>query len=65
MSVLQSALDVAGEEYADHRRTMLERIAELDVELAKSVAGGGEKYIKRHRKRGKLLARERIELLLD
>ncbi|HWM38861.1 MAG TPA: carboxyl transferase domain-containing protein [Streptomyces sp.] len=65
MSILQSALDVAGEEYAEHRRTMLERIGELDAELAKSVAGGGEKYIERHRKRGKLLARERIELLLD
>ena len=65
MSVLQSALDVAGEEYAAHRQTMLERIGELDDELAKSVAGGGEKYIERHRRRGKLLARERIELLLD
>ena len=27
--------------------------------------GGGEKYVERHRERGKLLARERIELLLD
>ena len=65
MTVLHTALDVAGEDYAAHRRTMLERIGELDAELAKSVAGGGEKYIERHRKRGKLLARERIELLLD
>lgn len=65
MTVLQSALDVTGEEYAAHRRTMLERIGELDAELAKSVAGGGEKYVQRHRGRGKLLARERIELLLD
>ncbi|QPP08225.1 acyl-CoA carboxylase subunit beta [Streptomyces bathyalis] len=65
MSVLNSALDVSGAEYAGHRRQMLERIAELDAELAKSVAGGGEKYTERHRKRGKLLARERIELLLD
>ncbi|MDT7685460.1 MAG: acyl-CoA carboxylase subunit beta, partial [Pseudonocardiales bacterium] len=31
----------------------------------KAVAGGGPKYVDRHRKRGKLLARERIELLLD
>src|SRR5699024_4582179 len=31
----------------------------------KAVAGGGEKYVRRHRDRGKLLARERIELLLD
>ncbi|OEV04871.1 acetyl-CoA carboxylase carboxyltransferase subunit [Streptomyces nanshensis] len=65
MSALTSALDVSGGEYAGHRRQMLERIAELDAELAKSVAGGGEKYTERHRGRGKLLARERIELLLD
>ncbi|WP_420856218.1 acyl-CoA carboxylase subunit beta [Streptomyces abyssalis] len=65
VSALTSALDVSGGEYAGHRRQMLERIAELDAELAKSVAGGGEKYTERHRGRGKLLARERIELLLD
>jgi acyl-CoA carboxylase subunit beta len=65
VSVLTSALDVSGAEYAGHRQQMLDRIAELDAELAKAVAGGGEKYVERHRKRGKLLARERIELLLD
>ncbi|WP_156993993.1 carboxyl transferase domain-containing protein [Pseudonocardia acaciae] len=44
---------------------MLTKLAEIDAEHAKAVAGGGEKYVTRHRKRGKLLARERIELLLD
>ncbi|MFC4913994.1 acyl-CoA carboxylase subunit beta [Actinomadura gamaensis] len=44
---------------------MLGKLAELDAEHAKALAGGGEKYVERHRKRGKLLARERIELLLD
>ena len=29
------------------------------------MAGGGEKYVDRHHARGKLLARERIELLVD
>nr|WP_206322614.1 carboxyl transferase domain-containing protein [Streptomyces sp. HNM0575] len=62
---MTSALDVSGADYAGHRQQMLDRIAELDAELAKAVAGGGEKYTERHRKRGKLLARERIELLLD
>lgn len=28
-------------------------------------AGGGEKYVQRHRERGKLQARERVELLVD
>ncbi|NUR93383.1 MAG: acyl-CoA carboxylase subunit beta, partial [Nonomuraea sp.] len=44
---------------------MLDKLAELDAEHAKAVAGGGEKYVERHRRRGKLLARERIELLVD
>ena len=44
---------------------MLDKLADLDAEHAKAVAGGGEKYVDRHHDRGKLLARERIELLLD
>ncbi|WP_211246311.1 acyl-CoA carboxylase subunit beta [Amycolatopsis taiwanensis] len=44
---------------------MLAKLDELAAEQAKAVAGGGEKYVERHRRRGKLLARERIELLLD
>nr|WP_246179177.1 carboxyl transferase domain-containing protein [Actinomadura decatromicini] len=44
---------------------MLEKLAALDAEHAKALDGGGEKYVTRHRKRGKLLARERVELLLD
>ncbi|MGH3310823.1 MAG: acyl-CoA carboxylase subunit beta [Streptomyces sp.] len=68
MSVLSTRLDVAGAgaaEYTANREAMLEKIGELGTEHAKAVAGGGEKYVERHRKRGKLLARERIELLLD
>ncbi|WP_343909999.1 acyl-CoA carboxylase subunit beta [Nocardioides aquiterrae] len=44
---------------------MLEKLADLDAEHAKAVAGGGEKYVDRHHARGKLLPRERIELLVD
>ncbi|MFG1615241.1 acyl-CoA carboxylase subunit beta [Nonomuraea wenchangensis] len=44
---------------------MLAKLRELDAEHARAVAGGGEKYVERHRRRGKLLARERVELLVD
>nr|WP_245652963.1 acyl-CoA carboxylase subunit beta [Herbidospora sakaeratensis] len=44
---------------------MLGRLAELAAEHAKAVEGGGQKYVDRHHARGKLLARERVELLLD
>src|SRR5688572_8306674 len=47
------------------RAVMLAKLTELEQEHAKAVAGGGPKYTERHRKRGKLLARQRIELLLD
>jgi acetyl-CoA carboxylase carboxyltransferase component len=65
MTVLTSTLDPAGEAYAARRAAMLAKLAELDAEHAKAVGGGGPKYVERHRGRGKLLARERIELLLD
>ncbi|NYG54046.1 acyl-CoA carboxylase subunit beta [Nocardioides perillae] len=48
-----------------NREAMLEKLAALDAEHAKAVAGGGEKYVARHHARGKLLPRERIELLVD
>ena len=53
------------EDHAANREAMLVKLAELDAEHNKAIAGGGEKYVARHRKRGKLLARERIELLID
>jgi acetyl-CoA carboxylase carboxyltransferase component len=49
----------------ERRAAMLAKLDALDAEHAKAVAGGGEKYVERHRRRGKLLARERIELLVD
>ena len=48
-----------------NRDAMRERLDSLDAEHAKAVAGGGEKYVERHHARGKLLPRERIELLVD
>ena len=44
---------------------MLEKLADLDAQHAVAVAGGGQKYVDRHHARGKLTARERIELLVD
>jgi len=44
---------------------MLAKLNDLDEQHALAVAGGGERSIERHRKRGKLLPRERIELLID
>ncbi|MGK5446094.1 acyl-CoA carboxylase subunit beta [Streptomyces radiopugnans] len=65
MTVLRSALDTTAPEYAANREAMLAKLDALETEHAKALAGGGEKYVARHRGRDRLLARERIELLLD
>jgi acyl-CoA carboxylase subunit beta len=65
VTVLASRLDTGSAEYAANRRDMLAKLDALAAEHAKALAGGGEKYTERHRRRGKLLARERIELLID
>jgi acyl-CoA carboxylase subunit beta len=63
--VLTSTLDTAGETYRANRQAQIALIGQLDEQLQLAIAGGGERYQQRHRSRGKLLARERIELLLD
>lgn len=49
MTVLATGLDTTSPEYAANRATMLDRIDELDTEHGKALAGGGEKYVERHR----------------
>ncbi|HEU5111177.1 MAG TPA: carboxyl transferase domain-containing protein [Micromonosporaceae bacterium] len=63
--MMRSTVDVRSAEHQANREAMLAKLAEIEAEHAKAIAGGGEKYVERHRKRGKLLARERVELLLD
>ncbi len=65
MSPLRTAVDPHSPVFAEAAEAMAAKLAELDTELAKAVAGGGTKYVERHRARGKLTARERIELLID
>src|SRR3954464_9419655 len=52
-------------EAAENREAMLALLADLETHLDAARAGGGEKYVERHKKRGKLLPRDRIELLVD
>ena len=65
MTALRSTLDSASPAFTDAASAMTAKLAELDTEHAKALAGGGEKYVERHHARGKLTPRERIELLLD
>jgi acetyl-CoA carboxylase carboxyltransferase component len=64
-SVLRSRLDVRSEEYLANRAAMEGLWATVADELARVETIGGQRYVDRHRQRGKMLARERIEQLVD
>lgn len=63
--VLAGRVEVRSESYQANREGLRAQLDELDELLARVNAGGGDKYVDRHRKRGKLVVRERIELLVD
>ena len=62
---LRSIVDVRSETYRSNYAWMSAEIDRLRAELKRSTEGGGAKYIERHKARGKLLPRERVEALLD
>ena len=65
MAVLTSQLDRDAEEFARRGERMAELVAELRERSAQIARGGGEKATERHRSRGKLPARERVDRLVD
>ncbi|TDZ82075.1 Methylmalonyl-CoA carboxyltransferase 12S subunit [Mycobacteroides salmoniphilum] len=65
MTILRTAVNTNSPEYVAAAEAMTTKLAEVNAETAKALAGGGDKYVARHHERGKLLARERIELLID
>ena len=65
MTVLPDRVDPRSPDAQANSEAMLAQLALVEEQLDAARAGGGQKYVDRHRARGKLLARERIELLLD
>jgi acetyl-CoA carboxylase carboxyltransferase component len=65
MTVLTSDVDPSCEIYLKNRAVQSAAVAALKEQLQLVAAGGGERYVKRHHDRGRMLARERIELLVD
>ncbi|MGI9595353.1 MAG: acyl-CoA carboxylase subunit beta [Acidimicrobiales bacterium] len=65
MTILQSNIDLRSDTYLANRAAMEAQLDRYRQLVAEAVAGGGEKYVERHHKRGRLLVRERIELLVD
>ena len=65
MSLLPDRVVPTSEAYRENRESLLRQLAAHDEQLALVNGGGGPKYVQRHRSRGKMLVRERIEALLD
>ena len=64
MAVLRSAVDPASDAFATNASAMRRLVAELrerTAGLTQGGAGGDERSIARHRERGKLPVRERVE----
>ena len=61
---MKTTIDTSSETYTTNRTAMLDRVADLAEQQDKAI-NAGAKYVERHHARGKLTARERIELLLD
>src|SRR5690242_14425412 len=62
---LRSSIDVKSAEFARNAEAMQALVAELKQKLETVAGGGGEASRTRHTARGKMLARQRVDLLLD
>jgi acetyl-CoA carboxylase carboxyltransferase component len=65
MPVLSTQVDTASSTYLANLEVQSAAVAALNEQLELVAAGGGPRYVQRHHDRGRLLVRERIELLVD
>ena len=63
--ILETRVDRAASEFEANRARMEELVAELRERTAAVAQGGGPEAVERHRSRGKMTARERVDALLD
>ncbi|VDM59638.1 unnamed protein product [Angiostrongylus costaricensis] len=62
---IETSVDTTSEEYQHNYSQMQDVVNDLHQKVAKIVEGGGEKARALHKSRGKMLARERIDILVD
>jgi acetyl-CoA carboxylase carboxyltransferase component len=65
MDILESQIDRESEGFRANTAHNRALASELHARIARARQGGGERYQQRQREQGKLLARERIDRLLD
>ena len=65
MQVLKSNIKTDSEEFKQNEKNFLALMSQYREAMSASMQGGGEAAVAKHKKRNKLLARERIDLLID
>src|SRR2546429_4744982 len=65
MGIIETHIDRNSSTLQENARYFQELLEQLEQRVKQVQQGGGEKAIARHRKRNKLLARERVQLLCD
>lgn len=65
MEIIQNEINSASAEFASNKEAMIQQVQEFRRRLEHVKLGGGADLIAKHKSRGKLTARERIEGLLD
>ena len=65
MQVLKSNIRTDSEEFKQNEKNFLALMAQYREAMSASMQGGGAAAVAKHKKRNKLLARERIDLLID
>ncbi len=65
MPVLETKLNARSADFQANAAALHAAVGDLQAQLAKAAAGGGEVARARHLSRGKLLPRDRVQMLLD
>lgn len=65
MQTLKTQIDIKSSDYQENKRLFSDLMARYRDAMAASMHGGGATAVEKHKKRNKLLARERINMLID
>ena len=65
MDVIETNIDTSGKEFKENFERYKNLVNDLKEKISLISKGGGEKNIDLHKSRNKMLARERIEALID
>ncbi|NUL83065.1 MAG: methylcrotonoyl-CoA carboxylase [Armatimonadetes bacterium] len=65
MEVIESLIDPSSDEFKQNSAAYDQHLADFRAAVDKAMAGGGTESVAKHKSRGKMTARERIETLVD